>query len=115
MLVAAFVSFFSVWLLIRHLPEHIVRRLVGHMGLVDLLLHGTILWLFLGTSTMGLLQAEAAGICFSLYLRFYRWSFGYERWIGSERRWVRFSGQFTSHADRAAHHALNATTSTARS
>lgn len=71
MILAAFVSFFAFLLVLWHLPNHWMRRLVGHKGWVDLILHGTILWMFLGTSTMGLLQAEAAGICFSLYLRAY--------------------------------------------
>ncbi len=85
MLVAGFVSFFSFVLLMTHLRPGTLRLLVGYKGVVDVLLHGTILWMFFGTSTMGLLQAEAAGICFSLYLRFYSWAFGYERYVGGRR------------------------------
>ena len=70
-----------------------MRRLVGYAGWVDLAMHGTILTLFLGTSTMGLLQAEAAGIMVSLYLRLYRRLFGYERIVGA--RWVRYGGLLT--------------------
>lgn len=93
MILAAFVSFISFWLVLSHLPAHWLRRLVGYAGWVDLLLHGTILWLFLGTSTMGLLQAEAAGICFSLYLRGYRYLRGFERLSASG--WRRYAGRLT--------------------
>jgi len=99
MFLAAFVTFIAFLLLLTHLPSYWVRRLVGYKGWVDLTLHGTILWMFIGTSTMGLLQAEAAGICFSLYLRFYYWSAGYERWAQLPDRpnkcWVRYAGKFT--------------------
>ena len=93
LLVAAFVSFFGVWLLSTHLAPRAMRRLVGYAGWFDLMLHGSILLLFLGTSTLGLLQAEAAGICFSLYLRAYRHLQGYERI--TPRGWVRFAGRWT--------------------
>lgn len=90
MLVAAFVSFFSFALLLTHLSPSVLRLMVGYKGVVDIMLHGTILWMFFGTSTMGLLQAEAAGICFSLYLRLYSWLFGYERYVSGRR--MRFFG-----------------------
>ena len=93
MILAAFVSFVSFWLLIRNLPPALMRRLVGYNVWFDVVLHVSILWLFLGTSTMGLLQAEAAGICFSLYLRWYRWAWGYERY--ERRRWMRYFGHLT--------------------
>jgi hypothetical protein len=93
MFVAGFVSFMSFVLLLTHLSKPTMRRLVGYKGFVDVLLHGSILYMFFGTSTMGLLQAEAAGICFSLYLRAYSWAFGYERLRGL--RWQRYAGRFT--------------------
>lgn len=93
MLVAAFVSFMSIVLLMTHLSKPTMRRMVGYKGFVDVVLHGTILYMFFATSTMGLLQAEAAGICFSLYLRAYSWAFGYERLHGFT--WVRYAGRFT--------------------
>ncbi len=93
MFIAAFVSFVSFALLMQHMSPQTMRRLVGYKGYVDVMLHGTILYMFLGTSTMGLLQAEAAGICFSLYLRFYSWAFGYERIRNF--KWQRFAGRFT--------------------
>lgn len=90
MFFAALVSFFSFVLLMSHLSDTTLRRIAGHAGIVDLCLHGAILVMFLGTSTMGLLQAEAAGIMFSLSLRGYRWMFGYERIEGMY--WVRYHG-----------------------
>ncbi len=93
MVLAAFVSFISFMLVIHHIPKHIMRRIVGYKGWFDVLLHGTILYMFMGTSTMGLLQAEGAGICFSLYLRFYSWAFGYEKLI--DWSWQRFAGKYT--------------------
>ncbi len=93
MLVAAFVSFFSFWLVMKHLPDRWVRRIVGYRMVVDIVMHITILYMFLGTSTMGLLQAEAAGICFSLYLRAYVKLYGEERIVGG--RWKRFAGLLT--------------------
>ena len=92
-MLAAFVSFTAFVLLLNHLSAHWMRRLVGYKGYFDLMLHGSILWIFLGTSTLGLLQAEAAGICFSIYLRLYYWSWGYERL--TSRGWVRYSGRWT--------------------
>ena len=93
MLLAAFVSFCSFALLMQHLSPSTMRLLVGYKGFVDVVLHLTILYMFFGTSTMGLLQAEAAGICFSLYLRLYHKLWGYERFAGGKRR--RFAGLLT--------------------
>jgi len=92
MLASAIVTFISLWLLIQHIPAHVMRRLVGYMGWFDCLLHGTIIILFIGTFS-GLMQAEAAGIMISLYLRTYRWAFGYERL--SRTGWLRWPGRFT--------------------
>lgn len=91
MFVSAFISFTVFYLLMSHISPRIMRRIVGYKGYADIVLHGVILWMFLGTSTEGLMQAEAAGICFSLYLRGYYWYSGYERRING--RWVRFAGQ----------------------
>lgn len=93
MFVAMFVSFMGVALLLTHLKPTTMRKLVGYKGFVDVFLHGAILYLFMGTSTMGLLQAEAAGICFSLYLRAYAYAFGYERL--HDFKWRRHAGRFT--------------------
>lgn len=92
-LIAALISFFSAWLLLGHVSPAMRRRIVGYAGWADLIVHGTVIVMFMGTSTLGLLQAEAAAILWSLWLRAYRWAFGYER---LERwKWVRFTGRFT--------------------
>ena len=93
MILAAFVTFFSVALLLTHLSPTAIRRIVGYKGFVDLTLHGAVLWMFFGTSTMGLLQAEACAILFSIGLRAYHNLWGYERLIGF--RWQRFPGKLT--------------------
>lgn len=102
-LFAACVSFFGLMLVVHHMSSAWMRRLVGFKGIVDIVLHGTIIYMFFGTSTLGLLQAELCGIMFSVYLRAYRWLFGYERWLSPAnarnsfmgRRWVRFAGALT--------------------
>jgi presenilin-like A22 family membrane protease len=90
MFIATIVSFAGFILILSHLPPRWMRRLCGYKAITDVLLHGTIIWMFIGTSTMGLLQAEAAGICFSLFLRAYRYFAGYE--ILRSGKWVRFAG-----------------------
>lgn len=92
-LIAALISFFSVALLLSHLSPSMVRRLVGYCGWVDLLLHGTVIYLFMGTSTLGLIQAEASAILFSLALRGYRYFKGYERLTLDG--WKRYAGRLT--------------------
>lgn len=88
----ALVSFAAFFLLISHMSQPMVRRLVGYKGWTDLVLHTTVIVLFMGTSTEGLIQAEAAAILFSLWLRAYKWAFGYERFV--KLRWVRYAGRF---------------------
>jgi len=92
-LIAALISFFSVTLLLSHLSQRAVRRIVGYCGWVDLMLHGTVIYLFMGTSTLGLIQAEASAIMFSLALRSYRYFKGYERLTSSG--WKRYAGRLT--------------------
>lgn len=98
MFVAAFVTFTVFLLLLHHMNAKTIRRLFGYPLFIDVPLHVGILMMFLGTSTMGLLQAEAAGIMFSLYIRIYRWGWGFERyesWPGRGLCWVRYGGRFT--------------------
>lgn len=92
MLLAAFVTFISFMLVLSHLGGQKMRRVVGYKGWADLVLHGSIMLLFIGTSTLGLLQAEAAGICFSLYLRAYYKFVGFECYDRKAKRWVRSYG-----------------------
>lgn len=90
---ASLVTFIGALLMLNYMPSQGMRRLVGQYRLyADLCLHGTIIFLFLGTSTMGLLQAEAAGIGISLYLRWYARFKGLERREKRDgrMRWVRY-------------------------
>lgn len=93
MFVSMFVTFVSFMLIISHVSAQTMRRLVGYKGWFDLVLHSTILYMFFGTSTEGLLQAEAAGILFSIYIRAYAYLMGYERFVKSRRTWVRYAGR----------------------
>lgn len=81
MFVSAIISFASFILIISHLKPSWLRVVVGYKMITDLVLHGTILYMFFGTSTEGLMQAECAGIMFSLFLRMYRYLFGYSRFV----------------------------------
>lgn len=92
-LIAALISFGSLALLITHLSPRIVRRMMGYALIIDVVMHVGILWMFLGTSTLGLLQAEAAGILFSLSFRVYRALCGYEKL--TIKGWVRYPGKLT--------------------
>ena len=92
MLASALVTFVGLWLLMQHIQAQTMRRIVGYMGLFDVLLHSSIILLFHSTFH-GLMQAEAAGIMISLYLRIYRWAFGAERLTRSG--WMRWPGRFT--------------------
>ena len=94
LLIATFVSFISFALLLQHVSRQTMLKLVGYKGWVDLVLHGSILFLFFGTSTEGLLQAEAAGILFSIYLRVYYRYVGYSRFDLKARRWRHYHGRF---------------------
>lgn len=100
MILAALISFLSFALLMTHFGPHVMRRICGYAMFVDFALHGTIIFMFFGTSTLGLLQAEAAGIMCSLGLRSYRWLFGYEKL--SVKGWVRYAGVMTPPAPKAA-------------
>jgi hypothetical protein len=86
------ISFTGFWLLASHLSPQTMRRLVGYKGWVDVVLHCTIIFMFIGTSTDGLMQAEGAGILFSISLRAYRYFMGYERLTA--RGWQRYAGRF---------------------
>lgn len=88
MLAAAFVTFAAFWILTRHIAPRTMRRLIGHKGKIDVLLHCSVILLFHGTFS-GLMQAEAAAIMMSGYLLWYRYAFGYER-AGQ-----RYAGRFT--------------------
>lgn len=90
----ALVSFAAFVLLLSHVSKQGMRRLVGYKGWTDAVLHTSVMLLFFGTSTEGLIQAEAAAILFSVWLRVYAYACGYERFDWSRMRWVRYAGRF---------------------
>lgn len=101
-LAAACVTFVGALLMLAYLPAQAMRRLCGQYRIyADLLLHGTILWMFLGTSTLGLLQAEAAGIGISLYLRWYARHRGFE--LRQRGKWWRYPPRFPGGVHLAKH------------
>lgn len=91
--VAAFISFLGISLLATHLGHQGIRRIVGYCGWVDLCMHASVIWLFMGTSTLGLLQAELCAVLMTCSLRLYRMLLGYERL--TSRGWVRYAGRWT--------------------
>lgn len=90
---AALISFLGISLLSTHIGHKGMRRVVGYCGWVDLTMHFSVIWLFMGTSTLGLLQAEACAVLVTCTLRLYRRYLGYERL--STRGWVRYAGRWT--------------------
>lgn len=94
LLAEALISFTAFYLLLSHLSGRVLRRMVGYVGITDTLLHGSVLYLFFQTSTDGLIQAEAAAIMFSLFLRGYRYAKGWERYDVKQMRWRRFAGHW---------------------
>lgn len=92
-LIASFVTFAGIILLMSHLEPQTRRRMSGQWrGRLDLLVHGTIIILFHGTFA-GLVQAELAGIMFSIYLRFYAYAYGYE-FKDESGRWMLMAGKW---------------------
>lgn len=90
---AALISFFAMMLLTIHLSRTTMRRICGYALVVDVLMHGSVIWLFMGTSTLGLLQAELSAIMATVSLRAYRLCLGYEKLTA--KGWVRYTGIFT--------------------
>lgn len=90
---AALVSFFGLFLLSWHLQRSTMQRIAGYAMWVDLLLHGSIIYMFMGTSTLGLMQAELSAIFFTIALRGYRYVRGYQRF--ERMRWVTYSGAWS--------------------
>lgn len=89
-LAAALVSFLGIVLLATHLSRDSMQRIAGYAGWVDMLLHGSVLYMFLGTSTLGLMQAELAAVFFTIALRTYRYVRGYQQL--HRGRWVTYQG-----------------------
>lgn len=87
---AAMISFFGFILLATHFERRTLLRIAGYAKYVDIVLHCTVIYLFMGTSTLGLMQAELSAIMFTICLRAFRFLFGYERWEAGE--WIKYNG-----------------------
>lgn len=87
---AAIITFFAMGLMTMHMSRSTLQRMAGYALWCDLLVHGTVLYVFFGTSTLGLLQAELSAIFFTLALRAYRYMRGYQRLEGG--RWITYTG-----------------------
>ncbi len=89
-LAAALISFLSFALITWHIPRSTMRAICGYALVFDIILHGGVIWLFIGTSTLGLLQAELSAILITCALRAYRFAFGYRKL--SAKGWVSYPG-----------------------
>lgn len=94
---AALISFFSFALIAWHLKREQLQKLAGFALPIDLILHTSILAMFIGTSTLGLMQAELSAILFTLAMRGYRKLFGYQKLTrkGARLKWQLHKGYFT--------------------
>lgn len=94
---AALISFFSFALIAWHLRREQIQKIAGFALIIDLVLHIGILAMFIGTSTLGLMQAELSAVMFSLALRLYRKLFGYRKLErkGLRLRWRLIPGKLT--------------------
>lgn len=90
---AALISFFGMFLLSMHLSRSAMQRIAGYAMWVDIVLHISVITLFIGTSTLGLMQAELSAIFFTIALRTYRYARGYQRF--ERTRWVTYAGVMT--------------------
>lgn len=87
---AALISFFGFILLATHFERSTLQRIAGYAKYVDIVLHVSVIYMFMGTSTLGLMQAELSAIMFTICLRAYRWLRGFQR---LERgKWVLYTG-----------------------
>lgn len=95
-LAAALITFFAFLALSLHLSRDALRRVAGYALPIDIIIHTSVIFLFFGTSTLGLLQAELSALMFTFALRTYRWAFGYSvlRRHKLTLRWVTTRGHF---------------------
>lgn len=89
-LAAALITFFGFALLCTHLSRESMQRIAGYAMWFDIVVHGSVIYLFMGTSTLGLMQAELSAIMFTVALRSYRYLRGFQRF--ERMRWVTYSG-----------------------
>lgn len=93
---AAFVSLFALIAVSWHMQRSTLRKFVGYAFALDLFVHISVFALFMGTSTLGLLQAELMAIFFTITVRTYRYLFGYSRLRreGALLRWRTTKGKW---------------------
>lgn len=94
-IVAVAVAYIFMWLLMSNLSPRTMRRLAGHRLWLDLIVHGFIIFTFIGNGLV-LLEGEAAAILFTLSMMAYKRFFGYERWNWQRLRFVRYAGWVTA-------------------
>lgn len=89
-LASALVTFLSITLLMTaYVSKDTRRKIAGQWaGRVDLTLHALVILLFVGTSTVGLIQAELAAITFTLYNRYYYRLVRGASYKGKDGKWV---------------------------
>lgn len=87
---AALITFFAMFCVTWHFERSTCQRIAGYALLVDIVLHTSVFYIFIGTSTLGLMQAELSAIFFTLTIRAYRWTHGYQ--VLRSGRWVLYPG-----------------------
>lgn len=92
-LAAALISVLSFVLISWHFKRATLQRIAGYALYFDVALHFAVLCMFMGTSTLGLLQAELSAIFITCLLRGYRYVFGYQRLRNGA--WVTYAGLLT--------------------
>lgn len=95
-LASAIISFASITLLMNAYMQKATRLKVAGQwaGRIDLMVHTTVILMFIGTSTLGLIQAELAAIMFTVYNRYwYRWARG-ASYKNDKGNWYTVPGYF---------------------
>lgn len=87
---ASIITLFSFGMLTWHLSRETMLKIAGYAAIIDVCIHVGVIWMFMGTSTLGLMQAELSAIMFTLALRAYRYLRGYSRLRGT--KWVTYRG-----------------------
>lgn len=93
---AALITFFAMILVTWHMQRSMLRKVVGYAMWIDITVHVSVIVLFMGTSTLGLMQAELSAIFMTFAIRAYRWAYGYSRLTrrGKLLRWHTTPGHF---------------------
>lgn len=96
-LAAAIISFASITLLMSAYmsPETRLKVAGQWAGRIDILVHVSVLLMFIGTSTLGLIQAELAAIMFTIYNRYYYRNVHGAAYKNSKGRWYTVPGYWS--------------------